>query len=590
MDDRTGQKIGNYQLMKLLGQGGFAEVYLGEHIYLKTQAAIKLLTRLSEQNDLDAFLKEARIIANLAHPNIVRVLEFGEHENIPYLVMDYAPAGTLRNQYPRGSLLAVTQVVTYVRQVAAALQYAHDHKIVHCDVKPENMLVGRNGEILLSDFGIAVVSQTSRHPGSVDVGIGGTIAYMAPEQLQGRASIASDQYALGVVAYEWLTGTRPFNGSFTEIGSQHIFAVPPSAREKVSSISPEIDRVLQTVLAKDPRQRYASIQAFAHALEHASLIAGSGFYAQPVYANENAMLAQQKMSHLSSPYPMNAALSLSHPSSPYPPQATPLPVQPPPMHYSASTQEGSLSSFPSSPPAEPARRFQKRYFMVLSVLVFLLIGSGLWGFFIFHRPGNTVAAHAGTVITALPTSASTVTPAHTSTPVSTPGSTLIPAKAPGITPTLAPTPTPTANIYAQHMPLYRLDNSINGDHFYTMSAQERDGAVAHYGYHSEGIAGYLFPTQVANTQPLYRLNGPNGAHFYTMSAQERDAVVAHNGYHYEAIAGYLFSTQVANTQPLYRLSGPNSDYFYTMSAQERDAAVAQYSYHSEGIAGYLFAS
>jgi hypothetical protein len=75
-----------------------------------------------------------------------------------------------------------------------------------------------------------------------------------------------------------------------------------------------------------------------------------------------------------------------------------------------------------------------------------------------------------------------------------------------------------------------------------------------------------------------------------MSAQERDAVVAHNGYHYEAIAGYLFSTQVANTQPLYRLSGPNSDYFYTMSAQERDAAVAQYSYHSEGIAGYLFAS
>jgi serine/threonine protein kinase len=425
MGDRTGQQIGNYQLVKLLGRGGFAEVYLGEQIYLKTQAAIKLLQHQLEQKDLADFLTEARIIANLTHPNIVRVLEFGEHENTPYLVMDYAPAGTLRNQHPHGSQLSITQVVSYVRQIAAALQYAHDNKIIHRDVKPENMLMGRNGEILLSDFGIAVVSQSSRSHGLMEVG--GTIAYMAPEQLQGKAGVASDQYALAIVVYEWLTGTRPFNGSFTEIGTQHIFAPPPSVRKKVPSISAEVDYVLQTALAKDPRQRYASIQAFADALQKASLTTESDPENTSTYVIEDLVPTQRKTA-TPSPDPINTA------SAPIARISTPhiaAPVSPP--------------SFPDGQPKKPFSSHQV-YLIVIGILVFLLIGGGLWSFFALNKSGSTTGITAnGNLSTATisqHTSGSTVIPTSTLTLASTPKSTAAVRQATGSTPIVAPTPTP----------------------------------------------------------------------------------------------------------------------------------------------------
>lgn len=228
MEDRAGQQFGNYRLLHLLGQGGFAEVYLGEHVYLGIHAAIKVLhTRLSK-DDLEGFRDEARIIARLVHPNIVRVLEFGVEASIPFLVMDYAPKGTLRQRHPKGSRLSIDTILPYIKQVAAGLQYAHNEKLIHRDIKPENMLVGRNREILLSDFGIALVAQSSRSQSTQDMA--GTVPYMAPEQLQGKPRLASDQYALAVVVYEWLSGERPFHGSFTEIASQHMFVPPPLLR------------------------------------------------------------------------------------------------------------------------------------------------------------------------------------------------------------------------------------------------------------------------------------------------------------------------------------------------------------------------
>src|SRR5712692_4311459 len=123
MNDRVGQQLGNYRLIRLLGQGGFADVYLGEHIYLKTPAAIKLLQTRLANDDLQSFLNEARSIANLVHPNIVRVLEFGVEGSTPFLVMDYAPNGTLRQLHPRGTRLPLATVVSYVKQIASALQY-----------------------------------------------------------------------------------------------------------------------------------------------------------------------------------------------------------------------------------------------------------------------------------------------------------------------------------------------------------------------------------------------------------------------------------------------------------------------------------
>ena len=165
MTNRQGQRLGNYRLIRLLGQGGFAEVYLGEHVFLGTQAAIKvLLVRLADE-EMEGFLKEARTIAGLTHPNILRVLEFGVEENVPFLVLEFAPNGTLRKRHPKGSILPLTVIVPYVSQIASALQYIHNRKLIHRDIKPENLLLGTNYEVLLSDFGTAMVFQTLHTPG-----------------------------------------------------------------------------------------------------------------------------------------------------------------------------------------------------------------------------------------------------------------------------------------------------------------------------------------------------------------------------------------------------------------------------------------
>src|SRR5215472_12310183 len=269
LEDRVGQQLGNYRLIRLLGRGGFAEVYLGEHVRLGTSAAVKdLHTRLANKNEVESFQKEARIIASLEHPQIVRVFDFDVINGTPFLVMSYAPGGTLRQRHPKRSILPLPTIVTYVKQVAEALQYAHDEKFIHRDVKPENMLVGRRGEVLLSDFGIALVAQSSRYQSTQDMA--GTIAYMAPEQIHGKPRPASDQYALGVVVYEWLSGDRPFHGSFTEIAAQQAIVPPPPLREKVSTITSDVEQVVLTTLAKDPKHRFGSIHAFAIALEQAS--------------------------------------------------------------------------------------------------------------------------------------------------------------------------------------------------------------------------------------------------------------------------------------------------------------------------------
>jgi eukaryotic-like serine/threonine-protein kinase len=285
MADRVGQQLGNYRLIRLLGQGGFAEVYLGQHIYLDTLAAIKVLHTRIDSDDVDHFRDEARMVARLVHPHIVRVLEFNVEEMTPYLVVDYAPNGTLRKRHARGIPLPPTTVINYVRQLASALHYAHEQKVIHRDVKPENMLVGRNNEILLSDFGIALVSQSSRYNSTQGLqDMAGTIAYMAPEQIQSSAGPNSDQYSLGIVVYEWLCGNRPFQGSFAEIAVKHTMATPPSLREKVPELSPAAEEVVMKALAKEPQQRFENIQAFAVALEQAfreELASSSVFTAAP---------------------------------------------------------------------------------------------------------------------------------------------------------------------------------------------------------------------------------------------------------------------------------------------------------------------
>ncbi len=265
MSDRVGQQLGNYRLLRLIGRGSFAEVYLGEHLHLGTQAAIKLLHAHLTGEDSEQLRREARMMARLMHPHIVRVLDFEVEDGLPFLVMEYAPNGSMRQRHPRGTTVPLEHVVSYVGQVAEALHYIHIQKLIHRDVKPENLLLGPHDEVLLTEFDLAIISQSSRSQQTQEAA--GSVIYMAPEQLKGKPRSASDQYALGVVAYEWLCGDPPFSGSVQQIAMQHLSVSPPPL--KVPTIPSTIEQVVLKALAKDPALRFPNVQAFSLALEEA---------------------------------------------------------------------------------------------------------------------------------------------------------------------------------------------------------------------------------------------------------------------------------------------------------------------------------
>src|SRR5262249_35405000 len=160
------------------------------------------------------------------------------------------PRGTLRQRYPSGTCLPLDAIITYVKHIAAALQYAHNRRLIHRDIKPENLLLNENREIILSDFGIALFAPSPEILSTQ--GMVGTLPYMAPEQLQGKPCFASDQYSLGIVVYEWLCGARPFEGSYWQLSHQHASVLPPPLREKDPSLSEELESVVLKALAKKP--------------------------------------------------------------------------------------------------------------------------------------------------------------------------------------------------------------------------------------------------------------------------------------------------------------------------------------------------
>ena len=271
MIDYSGQQIGSYRLVRRLGFGGFASVYLGQHVRIVSkQAAIKLLHMFDV--DSKKFHQEAETTAALDHPHIIRLIDFDFHDQMPFLVMDYAPGGSLRNRHPEGTQVLLTMVVQYVQEIAKALEYAHSKNVIHRDIKPDNILIGAQGELRLSDFGIAVLSRTGRTTLAASYDTGGTAYYMAPEQSRGKPEKASDQYALGIMVYEWLCGKPPFyEGHAINIQYQHAFEPVPSLRERLPALSLAVEQTILRALAKKPEERFRTVQEFATALAEASL-------------------------------------------------------------------------------------------------------------------------------------------------------------------------------------------------------------------------------------------------------------------------------------------------------------------------------
>jgi serine/threonine protein kinase len=287
MADLTGQQLGNYRIEDRLGTGGMGEVYRAIHVRLNRPAAIKVLhaNQASDATFQARFLREARAAAALSHPNIVEVFDFGEQDGASYLVMELVPDGSLRTllrQWAARDGWTLGQGVDLVRQAAQGLAYAHEHGMVHRDIKPDNLLLQRisqrdrsagpdaNDQYLLkiSDFGLARLVD-ERGDLTVTGMVMGTPTYMSPEQCQGNnLDGRSDLYSLGVVLYEVATGAPPFRiKSLSEAVFKHISATPPRPREMQPDLPETLDAAIMRCLQKNPDDRFASASELVDALD-----------------------------------------------------------------------------------------------------------------------------------------------------------------------------------------------------------------------------------------------------------------------------------------------------------------------------------
>jgi len=318
---------GRYHRLRLLGSGGMGEVYLMEDRRINRQVAIKVIRSegaASPDSDVakDAarlFQREARAIAALEHPNILPLYDFGEETledtTITYMVMPFCAEGSLagwlrqRGNPPR---LSLQDIAHLVEQAADALQIAHDHHVIHLDVKPSNFLLRGNTRnpnrptLLLADFGIARSSATVANSSRT---IRGTPSSMAPEQWSSMPVPATDQYALAVMAYELLAGRPPFVGSMEQLMYQHFSIQPPPPSTFNTHLSPAIDSVILRALAKKPEERFPSIADFANAFEQAVRLSPADFVVEPQKSTNSDFTSDLRTTLALSPAEADAGIS-----------------------------------------------------------------------------------------------------------------------------------------------------------------------------------------------------------------------------------------------------------------------------------------
>ena len=265
-----GEVIGDrYELEELVGTGGMSNVYRAHDRLLERTVALKLLhDRYSDDDEyVERFRREARAAARLSHPNIVTVIDRGEQDGRQFIVFEHVAGANLKQVVRERGALPIKQAIELVLQVARALSFAHEHGLVHRDVKPQNVLLNGDGRAKVTDFGIA---RTHDVEGVTITGtVLGTSHYISPEQARGeQVDAQSDVYSLGAVLYELLTGEVPFPGdNFVAVAMRHIREEPPSVLEKRPEVSVRLAAAVERALEKDSARRFTSMQAFVEELE-----------------------------------------------------------------------------------------------------------------------------------------------------------------------------------------------------------------------------------------------------------------------------------------------------------------------------------
>ena len=458
---------GRYRRVRLLGSGGMGEVYLMQDIRVNRQVAIKVIRSEgapypgsdTARDAARLFQREARAIAALEQPNILPLYDFGEETledvTLSYMVMPFCPEGTLTGWLQqRGSapILSPQDVAHMVEQAAEALQYAHDHHVIHLDIKPSNFLIRSNKKtpnrptLLLADFGVARLSAATSNASQA---VRGTPTSMAPEQWSSMPVPATDQYALAVMAYGLLAGRPPFLGGMEQLMYQHFHVQPPPPSTFNPRLSSSIDAVLLRALAKNSADRFPSISAFAGAFEQAvqrspaEPVSGpqqpsaSDFQATLAISQAEALSGTSRAITLPGGQRVNVAIPagtydgqvirlqvLDEPSSPEGilaltitvkrPQEDPLPFDPVSDHdlptvvtSDANLQAPQRQQLPHLPKRQPAPR--ARMVGILSGLIILLLLVGSIVYFYSSRQSNsqqtnaTATAKSGQTATHTPT-------------------------------------------------------------------------------------------------------------------------------------------------------------------------------------------
>ncbi|MFK2824950.1 Stk1 family PASTA domain-containing Ser/Thr kinase [Bacillus sp. B190/17] len=253
---------GRYKIIKMIGGGGMANVYLAQDIILEREVAIKVLRLdfVNEDEFLRRFQREAQSATSLVHSNIVNIYDVGEEEGINYIVMEYVEGMTLKQYIQQHSPIPVEKTIDIMKQLVSAIAFAHHNSIIHRDIKPHNILMDQDGNVKITDFGIAMalsatsITQTNAVLGSVH--------YISPEQARGgMATKKSDIYALGIVMFELLTGQLPFSGeSAVSVALKHLQAETPSVKRWNPAIPQSVENIVLKATAKDPFHRYESLE------------------------------------------------------------------------------------------------------------------------------------------------------------------------------------------------------------------------------------------------------------------------------------------------------------------------------------------